>query len=135
MFKLRKILTSGVNVAEGVYLTAASGTTYKIGAAAKLSGGKAVMAGATDMPTHIIGENLEAGAASRVFCYPVLPEMVFETEFSVVPTSILEGSKVTLAVSDGVAYGVTATTASGVATIYDMAGAAAAGDTVYIRFQ
>lgn len=133
MFKLTKILNSGVNVAEGCYMPATADTDYVIGSAAKLTDGALVNAAATDIPTFIIGENASANSKNKVFCYHVSPDMIFETQISESPAQISVGDKVTLSLTDGSACGVTATTTGGVAEIYDMAGASAAGDTVFVR--
>lgn len=73
------------------------------------------------------------GAASPTdtAVYPVLPQHVYETEFSVAAAAISEGDKVTLT-SDG--QKVTATTAGGVATVWRMFGTGV-GDKVHIRFE
>lgn len=134
MFKLVKILNRGVNVAEGIYLPTQNGAAYTLGEAVKLSGGVVVPATATDTPTHIVGECLTAGERARVFCYPVCPDMVFETTFSAAPTGVAVGDKVTLGIEGGKALSVTATKTSGVAEIHYMANAFALGDAVLVRF-
>lgn len=134
MFKLVKILNSGVNVGEPCHIPADEDSSYYAGTLVKISAGVATNVSATDKPTHLVGENLEFGSKSRILCYPISPDMIFETTFSAAPTGIKNGSKVTLSFTSAAASSVTATTTSGVAEIYDMAGAKEAGDKVYVRF-
>ena len=135
MFKLIKILNAGRNVPEPQRLPVTSGASYKIGCALVLSSGKLAHCSATTAPTYIAAQSLASGAGSTLLAYPVTPGMIFETTFSAAPTSIVAGNKLTLTVdSASNAVGVTATTTSGVATVYDMRGAAAAGDAVEVRF-
>ena len=126
MFIVRKILGSRINVPEPEMHVA--GTAITAGMALTLSGG--TLTKATTTPTHIA----LAGAASgeQVACYAVIPgTMIFEVPVSAAPTSLKEGDKVTL---DSGALNVTATTTNGVATIVDLNGATAAGDTVMVKF-
>ncbi len=132
MFKLIKILNSGVNVAEPVLCKKNAATVFDIGTPVKLSGGKLVNVGATTAPTHIITENVTSG--EYVYAHEITPDMVFETVVSEDPTSLAVGDAVTLEIEDGAAIAVTATANGGIATIYDLAGASEIGDTVYVRF-
>ena len=56
---------------------------------------------------------------------------MWKVELSAAPTGLVRGNKVTLG-ADGLT--VTATTASGVAKIIDLLGAAASGDRVLVKF-
>lgn len=126
MFIVRKILGGRINVPEPEMHVA--GTAITAGMALNLTGG--TLAKATAAPTHIA--LADAASGEQVACYAVLPgTMIFEVPVSAAPTSLKEGDKVTL---DGGALNVTATTTNGVATIVDLNGATAAGDTVMVKF-
>ena len=132
MFKLIKILNSGVNVAEPELYKKDEATVFAIGTPVKLSGGKLVNVAATEAPTHIV---TEAGASGEyVYAHEITHNMVFETVVTEDPTSLVVGDKVTLEIEDGAAIAVSATTAGGVAEIYELAGATEIGETVYVRF-
>lgn len=126
MFIVRKILGSRINVPEPEMHVA--GTAITAHMALTLSGG--TLTKATTAPTHI--SLADAASGEQVACYAVVPgTMIFEVPVSAAPTSLKEGDKVTI---DGSALNVTATTTNGVATIVDLNGAAAAGDTVMVKF-
>lgn len=133
MFRLVKILNGRCNQPEPTKLGATASETYAIGEALVLSAGALTKCGATAKPTYIAGEDYTAPAsgARRVTVYPVSGDMIFEAPLTAAPTSLTEGSVVTLS-DDGL--GVTATTTSGVATVVDLAGAAASGDRILVRF-
>ena len=134
MFKLVKILNSGVNVAEPCHLKADKDNDYFVGTLIKQSYGIATNVTATDKPTHLVGENVGFGTKSHVLCHPISPDMIFETTFAASPEGLKPGDKVTLAFDTTSATNVTATTTSGVAEIYDLVGAKNVGDRVYVRF-
>ena len=126
MFIVRKILGSRINVPEPEMHV--SGTAITAGMALNLTGG--TLAKTTAAPTHIA--LADAASGEQVACYAVLPgTMIFEVPVSAAPTSLKEGDKVTI---DSGALNVTATTTNGVATIVDLNGATAAGDTVMVKF-
>lgn len=132
MFKLIKILNSGVNVAEPELFKKDEEAVFAIGTPVKLSGGKLVNVAATAAPTHIVAE---AGASGEdIYAHEITHDMVFETVVTEDPTTLVVGDKVTLETEDGAAIAVTATTDGGVAEIYDLAGASEIGETVYVRF-
>jgi hypothetical protein len=127
MFDLKKILNGRMNVPEPERYVA--GVDITPGMALKLSGGKLVISGATEVPGYVsMGK-----AAANTLCAvaPVAHDQIYEVEITAAPTSLTEGAKVTLT-TDGL--GVTATTTSGVATIVSLNGAAAAGDKIMIKF-
>ena len=134
MFKLIKILNSGINVPEVVKLKASTTKSYLAGEALVLSGGTAVSASATTKPTFIAAANAPKGV-SEIAAYPISTDMIFECTVSATPTSLSRGSVVTLKIdADSRAMGVSATTESGVATVYDTLNAKAAGDKLLVRF-
>lgn len=126
MFIVRKILGGRINVPEPEKHVA--GTAITAGMALTLSGGTLVKA--TTTPTHIA--LADAASGELVTCYAVIPgTMIFDVPVSAAPTSLKEGDKVTIGTS---ALDITATTSNGVATIVDLNGATAAGDTVMVKF-
>lgn len=134
MFKLIKILNSGVNVPENVKLPKSTSLEVKMGSALTLAGGSVANCGASAAPTYIAAQNAAAGESS-VLCYAVSGNMLFETTVSAAPAALKIGDKVTLGTdADGAAVNVTATTTSGVATVIDLAGAKNAGDKITVKF-
>lgn len=133
MFRLVKIKNGRCNQPEPEKLGATASETYTLGEALVLSGGAVTKCGVTAKPTYIAGEDYTApeSGARRVTVYPVSADMIFEAPLTAAPTALTDGSAVTLS-ADGL--GVTATTTSGVATIVDLAGAAASGDKILVRF-
>lgn len=134
MFRLIKIVNSGVNVPEIIKLPKPASLNVKAGTALTLSGGYVAMCTSTAAPTYIAAENADSSKDS-VFCYAVNGNMLFETTFSAKPTSLAIGDKVTLGSdSNSCTVNVTATTTSGVATIVDLMNAANVGDKVTVKF-
>ncbi len=134
MFKLVKILHSGVNVAEGRYMPAREDEGYPIGSVAMLKDGTLTACGSTDAPDYVIGEEISGGRAIA-FAYPISPDMIFETAISGDPTAVNKGDTVTLSIENGAALGVSTSTSGGVAEIYDKTGANKSGDSVFVRFR
>ena len=127
MFNCKKIVGGRINVPELEKHIAGADITP--GMALTLSGGQLTLCTGAKTPTHISDGYAKNGEA--VACYAVAHDQVFEVPCSVAPTALVEGAKVTIA-SD--ALKVTATTTDGVATIISTNGAAAAGDTLYVKF-
>ena len=131
MFDLAKIENGRMNVAEPHYLVADAGAIAEGEALVLNANGKLERCGATTVPTHIACTALSAAATDRkIPVIPVASNQIYRVALSVAPTSLKVGSKVTIV--DGTK--VSATTASGVATIVDLNGASAAGDQIYIKF-
>lgn len=129
MFNLKKIEGGRINVFEPEMLTVSDSADLGIGIACVLSSGKLTAATGSTKPTHI---TLAAGAKGKTIpCGRIESNQVFETTFSVTPTSLNVGDKVQLATGG---KNVTATKESGVATIVDLLGATAADDPVLVRF-
>lgn len=132
MFFLTKIENARMNVPEPELLEVAASTAVTDGQALILSSGKLASCPATTKPQFIAGKDLKASDTDRIIpVFRITADMVFAAPVSVAPTSLVPGAKVTIA-SD--ALGVTATTASGVATIVNLNGAVAADDAVLVRF-
>ena len=139
MFILRKIEGGRMNVFEPQKLTVGASAVVS-GQGLVLTNGLLVSAGA-GKPTYIAladstyTETDEFGntithTRAEIPVGRVEANHVYETTFSVAPTSLKVGAKVTL--NGGLT--VTATTDSGVAEIVDLCGASAAGDKVLVRF-
>lgn len=110
---------------------AAKAETYSIGEALKLATG-ATKAGATDAPTYVAMQGGTKTAADKLVVYPVSSDMVFETTFAADGSAVNVGDAVTLH-TDGLQ--VTATTASGVATVVGFLDPVkTAGSRVLVKF-
>ena len=134
MFKLTRIQNAGSNVPETLWLPVGASASYVCGEAVHITAGAATACAATDKPTHIIAERDGGGSEKGILAYRITPDMLFDAPISAAPSSLAVGDKVTLTVTSGHAIGVTATTTGGVATVEDLCGASAAGDTVTVRF-
>ena len=134
MFKLIKIVNSGVNVPEPIKLRKSNSLNVKAGTALTISGGYVTMCTSTATPTYISLENAGTNKDS-VYCYAVNGNMLFETTVSAKPTSLSVGDKVTLGSdAESNTSNVTATTSSGVATIVDLMNASNIGDKITVKF-
>ena len=135
MFKLVKILHSGVNVAEGCYMPAREDESYPIGSAVIIKDGTLTACGATDTPDYIVGEEAGSGGRRTLLAYPVSADMIFEARVSGDPSALKRGDTLTLTKENGAALGVGTSTSGGVAEIYDRTGANKSGDSVFVRFR
>ncbi len=134
MFKLIKIQNTGVNVPEPVKMSKNTSAKINIGTALILKNGIVQSAGATETPTHIALENA-ALEEKKILCYEIYPNMLFETKVNADPAALKAGDKVTLDFdSDSCAAYVTATTASGVATIAEINDVIEAGNNITVKF-
>ena len=134
MFKLIKILNSGANVPEPCRIPKAEDTIIKAAEAMILTAGYAQSCPDAQKPEYISLACAAVGE-TEVVCYPVSPDMIFETAISASATALSVGDKVTLSKdTDGASYFVSATTSGGVATITDLSEAKNAGDKVNVKF-
>lgn len=134
MFKLIKILNSGVNVPEPHILPKGERVISR-GEALVLSSGNVSPCPGSTLPTYIALADAKAEDSS-IACAMIHSNMVFEcpiTEGS--PSALTVGTKVCLAQKNGKTVGVNSTTNSGVATIYDTLGANQIGDKILITFR
>ncbi len=133
MFRLVKILNGRTNAAEAEKHEVTADESFKFGEALVLSSGKLTKCAATAKPQFIAGEDYTAPAsgARKISAYRVTGDMIFEAPVGADPAALKTGDAVTLSAD---ALGVTATTASGVAKIYSLCGAAAANDKLQICF-
>ena len=136
MFKLIKILNSGVGVPEPLRISKASDAEISIGDALTLSDGYAVHCSSTASPIFVAAAPASAEKDTDVLVYPVFDNMLFDAPVSASPESLAVGDKVTLYVGEsGAATGITDSKSGGVATIVDLQGAQNAGDIITVRFQ
>ena len=133
MFRLIKILNGRTNQSEPIKLKTTAGVAYEFGSALSLNAGALINCTATTKPLFICGEDAAADEKSELTVYPIDANQIFEVPVSASPAALTVGASVTLALTDGKATGVTATTASGVAQIFDLNSAAAAGDRILVR--
>ena len=127
MIDLKKIVGGRMNVPEPEIHTA--GCAIVPGMALTLTNGKLTLCEPTAVPTHISLGSAKDG--EKVACYSVAHDHIYEVPCSASPAALTEGDKVTLG-ADGVT--VTATTASGVATVVSLNGAKNAGDIIVVKF-
>ena len=131
MFKLIKIENARMNVPEPVFHEVTASETVTMGEALVLASGKLTKCGATVKPEFIAMADCAADATKRLIPVArVEANQLYEVPVQAAPTSLVEGSKVTLH-TDGLQ--VTATTTSGVVTVESLNGAAAAGDVIVVR--
>lgn len=131
MFKLIKIENARMNVPEPVFHEVKASEAVQLGEALVLTSGKLTKCGATAKPEFIAMADCAADAAKRLIpAARVEPNQLYEVPVQAAPTSLVEGSKVTLH-TDGLQ--VTETTTSGVVTVESLNGAAAAGDIIVVR--
>lgn len=133
MFRLVKILNGRTNQAEPVKVKTSAGVAYEYGTALCLNAGALVNCTATAKPLYICGEDAKADERTEITVYPIDPNQIFEVSVSASPAALAVGSKVTLALTDGRATGVSATTTNGVAEIFDLNSASAANDKILVR--
>lgn len=131
MFRLIKIENARMNVPEPVFHEVKASEAVQLGEALVLTSGKLAKCGATAKPEFIAMADCAADAANRLIPVArVEANQLYEVPVTAAPTSLVEGSKVTLH-TDGMQ--VTATTADGVVTVENLNGATAAGDTIVVR--
>ena len=131
MFKLIKIENARMNVPEPVFHEVKASEAVELGEALVLTSGKLTKCGATVKPEFIAMADCAAAATDRIITVArVEANQLYDVPISAAPSSLAEGSKVTLH-TDGMQ--VTATTTSGVVTVESLNGAAAAGDNIVVR--
>ena len=114
-------------------LPATASTTYKIGDALVLTGGKLAKATGTTIPRYICACNYSAPAQDPedIAVNLIAPGMEWDTTFAADASSVTEGSKVTIHTD---AAQVTATTTSGIVTILKKYGDGKSGTAVRVTF-
>lgn len=133
MFFLAKCENGRINSDVPQFYEATANEAIEEGEALVLTSGKLTKCGATQTPQFIAMNALAANATERVI--PVLrveSVQLYRVPVDADPTALAVGAKVTIGDD---ATTVTSTTASGVATIVNLNGAAAADDEIYVRFE
>lgn len=124
---------SGENFNTTEWKPTTASETYVAGEALVMTSGALTKAGATAKPEYIAAADYVAPSSGqkKLAVYPALPNHEYLTTFAADATATNEGAKVTLHTD---ALQVTATTASGVATIVRKLGTGASGTNVLVRF-
>ena len=134
MFKLKRIISSGVNVPEPELLTVEPGLYSEAGAVLVMTeDGLLSVGNYKTKPTHVLLATVNKGD-ERALCYRINSDMIFETTLFGDPEYLYEGARVTLYNDTTGVMSVTDTTDEGVATVYDMAGAKKSGDSLLVTF-
>lgn len=135
MFKLTRIINSGVNVPEPEMLPVQSSIIFAAGSTAVLNGGTLTLGNETTKPTHIIIRKKPKGE-NVALCYRINPNMIFKVQIVGDYIDNLCEGKIVCLHTDGLGYTKCSdTTEGGVALINDMNGAIESGDSVYVSFQ
>lgn len=134
MFKLKKIINSGVNVPEpelcSVYLSHA----VKAGSALHEESGTIGLGNSEAKPTYIAINDIPKGS-SKALCYRITPDMIFEvplrseyaeSQLIGVSLGLLDNGKGYIELNDS--------PTENCAFLYDLNGARNDGDTVLVKF-
>lgn len=134
MFKLIKILNSGVNVPEPKAYPTSGDVALEVGSALVLRGGLLRSAEEVEMPEYVSASAAKKGETT-ILAYEIFENMLFETPILASPEGLVIGEKLTLTREATSAVGVSSTTTAGVATIHDLCGAEKAGDKIVVQFK
>ena len=134
MFKLIKILNSGVNVPEPKAYPTSGDVALEVGGALVLRGGLLRSAEEVEHPEFIAASSAKRGEKT-ILAYEIFENMLFEAPILASPEGLTIGEKLTLYRVDTSAVGVSSTTTAGVATIHDLMGAEKAGDKIVVQFK
>lgn len=133
MFRLIKCEQGAINVPEPEYYEAKASEPIESGEALILASGKLTKCSGTTKPTYIALSSVSDTATEReIAVCRVSGNQQYEVPVSAAPTSLVVGAKVTINTNG---TEVTATTTDGVATIVNLCGAKAIGDTIVVRFE
>lgn len=136
MFKLKKIINSGVNVPEPERCHVNLSKDVKAGTLLLESSAVLGIGNAEMTPTHIAVQDIKSGAGYAL-CYRISPDMLFEAEFCSCEAGMIDnGNRITLH-DDGNGFNKLSDNIleSGGAIVYDMNGATNYGDTIYVIFK
>lgn len=135
MFKLIKILNTGVNVPEIEKVACSTQLALDAGTCVLYDAdrGEICLGDEIEVPAYIIAKNVKAGDGFAL-CYRISPEMVFEVPLIGSPHVVHNGLSLELALKSGHgAYAVTDTD-GGPAKVYSTEGASKSGDKILITF-
>ena len=134
MFKLKRIVNSGVNVPEPELLQSQTSVFLKAGSTAYAKDGLIAPGGEGTVPTHVLLRNKDK-LEREALCYRIYPDMIFEVEVVGDNVGALSKGKKIRLYNDGYGYSKCSDEVEGgVALIVDMNGAVKSGDTVYVSF-
>lgn len=135
MFKLIKILNTGVNVPEierfpcDPTVTLDAGTCLLYDSSCGMVG----PGNESEPPTHILAKAINKGDTFAL-CYRVSPDMIFEAPLIGDPSSLFAGMSVELVVQSGRGICAVNDVEGGPAMIYSLENAKASGDKVLVTF-
>ena len=135
MFKLIKILNTGVNVPEPEQVGCNNALSLDAGTCVVYdeSSGKIDLGNQNTTPTHVLVKAVKKGD-STALCYRITPEMIFEVPVIGDPSSLYVGISVELAIeANHGAYAVT-DVEDGPAKLYSFSNATKHGDKVLVTF-
>ena len=135
MFKLIKILNTGVNVPEPELLPSEINLALNAGACVvyNSNSNKIYSGDPAEAPTHILIKELKHGD-SFALCYRISPDMIFEVPLIGSPANVHAGMSVEFIIEDGHGIYAISDNDSGPVTIYSLEGATKSGDKVLITF-
>ena len=135
MFKLIKIVNSGVNVPEFVTLEKPSSLAVKPGSALVIHDGLAAFCIEDEIPTHISAEVTRENS-DTVLCFEINGNMHFEVPLDSAPDGLNIGDLVSVSCdSDDCSVLVSPTVDYGQATVVDLQGATDEGDKITVKFK
>ena len=135
MFKLIKIMNTGVNVPEIEKFPCDPHSPLDVGSCLLYdsSCGMVNASNETDPPTHILARAINKGDC-WAYCYRVSPQMIFEVPVTGDPTALYNGMSVELLVESGHGVCTVTDTEGGPAMIYSTENAKVSGDKVLVTF-
>ena len=135
MFKLIKILNTGVNVPEPEQLPCETNLALDAGACViyDSASNKIYSGDQTETPTHVLIKESKPGD-SFALCYRISPDMIFEVPITGNPEVLRNGMSVELSLRNGHGAYAISDIADGPAKIYSLEGATKPGDKVLVTF-
>ena len=136
MFKLIKILNSGVNVPEPELLPCEANLVLDAGACVvyNSNSNKIYSGDQVEAPTHILIKGIK-DSDKFALCYRISPDMIFEVPIIGNPASLHAGMTVEFALKDGLTAYAASDIAGGPAVIYSLEGATKSGDKILITLK
>ena len=136
MFKLIKIINSGVNVPELRTMNKDTNVSARSGELLKMnSAGRLTNCSYGDKPKYIAVSSAERNEP-YVVCFEIMPNMLFESRLNGEPRDVSVGMKVSLeGDEDGYLSSVSSSNEYEIATIYDMTETKRYGDKIVVRFE
>ena len=135
MFKLIKILNTGVNVPEPELLPCETNVALDAGSCVVYNNSNNIIRACdhTSPPTHILVKDVKKGDAFAL-CYRVSSEMIFEVPLIGSPANVRIGMDAEFIIKDGHGAYAIGDNDGGAAIIYSLEGAKKSGDKVLVTF-